>query len=163
MKTNSPDRGKARWGLAALLPALALAAGCTEQSGDLCGSQDWRAVGYTDGAQGDARYSRYGSCPGFDQRAWQAGYLDGLPNYCTEARIYRDARAGLSFPKICAPMEAQLAAAHAHGARYWDLTQEMWILERRSRDDFPFSRQLARSSQYEALRRERALYSRWPP
>ncbi|MEM8956885.1 MAG: DUF2799 domain-containing protein [Pseudomonadota bacterium] len=150
---------------AALCAAGLVLAGCKVPAPPDCTLSDWEAVGFADGAKatGAGPANGYAQCEGFDRALWEQGYLAGLANYCTDARIYRQARAGLSFPAVCAPREAELSRAYDHGRKYWELDQEMWRLRRRSRDDLFFGQRLSRSAQYDALRRERALYSRWPP
>lgn len=143
----------------------ACVAGCALGPSPDCGSGDWEAVGFADGASGSGSgpTDAYRACTGFDEAAWTDGYLSGLPNYCSDVRIYRQARSGLSFPAVCKPLEAQLATAHAHGRRYWELDLEMWRLRRRARDDMFAGQRIAKSARYNALSRERLLYSRWPP
>lgn len=82
---------------------------------------------------------------------------------CSEDRIYRQARAGLSFPAACAADRASLTPAYEHGRRYWELDYQMWLLRQRNRDDLFIGQRVRYRAEYDALRRERALYNRWPP
>lgn len=150
---------------AAALAAVFVLAGCSAPREPDCTLSDWTAVGFADGsaATGAGPTKAYAQCEGFNRALWEQGYVAGLANYCTEGRVYRQARTGLSFPAACRPLEAQLAAAYAHGRKYWEIDQEMWRLRRRARDDVFFGQRLSRSAQYDALRRERAQYARWPP
>ncbi|MCR9088736.1 MAG: DUF2799 domain-containing protein [Rhodobacteraceae bacterium] len=157
-------RPEAYLAAAAFAAALVLG-GCSNPPPVDCTTSDWEAVGFADGteATGSGPTKRYAQCETFDRALWEQGYVAGLANYCTEGRIYRQARAGLSFPAVCAPRETELSRAYAHGRKYWELDLEMWRLRRRARDDLFYGQRLSKSAQYDALRRERAQYSRWPP
>ena len=82
---------------------------------------------------------------------------------CTEERVYRQARSGLPFPAACVADRAALEQAYAFGRKYWELDREMWRLRRQARGDQVMGQRVSRSAEYNALRRERSKYTRWPP
>ena len=98
--------GNSRWPLIVLLGLLA--SGCASMGEDECRVADWRAIGYEDGARGNAAShlgqrreacAEYGVTPNF--AAYQQGRDDGLREYCTPASGYRVGRNGRSPTAVC--------------------------------------------------------------
>ena len=117
---------------AAIFITLALAglSGCATMSGDECVSSDWRAIGYSDGAQGYTgdRYSRHnkacakhGVTPDF--QAYQDGRTEGLRQFCQPSRGYQLGERGGAYHGVCSAdlepafLDAYRAGKHLHSLR----------------------------------------------
>ncbi len=118
--------------LATVLTILAFAglSGCATMSGDECATSDWRAIGYSDGAQGYTgdRYSRHnkacakhGVTPDF--QAYREGRKEGLRQFCQPSRGYQLGENGGTYNGVCSAdlepafLDAYRAGKHLHGLR----------------------------------------------
>lgn len=137
-----------------ILPAL-LVAGCAGgMSSEACLNADWRAIGFTDGAQGLAPAAltplqeRCSAKAGVraDERAYLAGRREGLSDYCSPANGFALGAQGDGRPNICPEaLSSRFAEAYRRGeelrrldlavrgaeAAISDIQRERWELRRR--------------------------------
>jgi hypothetical protein len=106
---------------AALLGALVLAS-CATLSQEQCEAGDWRAIGFSDGADGrpaDRISSHVEACSEFgiavDNAVYQTGRAEGLRVYCRLSHAERQGRSGERYFGVCEG-ELGVAFARVHGA-----------------------------------------------
>ncbi|WP_237067293.1 DUF2799 domain-containing protein [Microbulbifer guangxiensis] len=94
--------------IAVLAIIALLLGGCATMSEEECITADWHAIGYEDGAAGQAvamlgkrrqACADHGVQP--DANAYRAGRDEGLELYCTEMRGFRTGRAGGTYGGVC--------------------------------------------------------------
>ncbi len=120
-----------RFLLMGLSGALALS-GCTTLSREECLIGDWYGIGVQDGAAGYSleRLAEYRqACAEYrirpDRDAYRAGWEEGVRDYCTPQRGFREGRQGAFYAGICPP---QLEWAFL---REYRIGQELHEQERR--------------------------------
>lgn len=107
------------------LPALLLAAlaGCAGMGADECRTADWHAIGYEDGARGQAPEffgERRKDCAEHgitaDFAAYRAGRSEGLAHYCRPHNGYQLGTRGSRYAGICpAELEGPFLVAYDEG------------------------------------------------
>ena len=174
-----------------LLALFGLLSACAPISEDACRAGNWRGIGISDGTNGlpASTVGKYAeTCAEFgiapDLTAYQAGRAEGLKTYCTPDNAYQEGRQGDALRSVCpAAIAPQMQAAHRHGKRYHDITEDMDRIRERidNREqilDTNFSGTLTPAQQIEAasiraeirsldndlfrLRIKRRQYETWP-
>lgn len=119
------------WWRLALLAGLALLTGCATLSESECVRGDWFGIGLSDARSGH-RADRLGehqkACAkhgyGVDRPAYEAGYHEGLVDFCTPAQAFRSGRDGKNYPDQCPlPLSRSMRPA-------WELGSDVHALER---------------------------------
>lgn len=122
----------------AAVAALGLAS-CETMSAEECAAADWRAIGYSDGAQGSNRFSaRQESCArkgfGADLNAYLSGNAEGARFYCTPQRGFQRGLSGTGYAGFCPPdLDGAFSAAHADGLRAYQVTTALSAAENEQR------------------------------
>lgn len=119
--------------LLAGLAALALVASCATLSEEECLQGNWREIGQRDGQAGRtasfiAEHAKACEKAGVvpNQSLWEQGRQDGLPAYCTPAKVYSEGRSGRSLSPVCpAAQVATLQLANDRGWAWYRLTNEI--------------------------------------
>jgi hypothetical protein len=103
-----------------------------------CTQGDWQGIGVKDGLNGrsnDYIANHIKACGKHDiavnQSLWEKGRQVGLKTYCTPTSAYQTGRDGKSLKNVCPTANlSELQLAHAKGARYHDLTEDIRSLDR---------------------------------
>ena len=113
-------------GLCAITIGLAA---CSGMSQNECQLADWQAVGYEDGARGQATEAlgarrqacaKHGVTPDFS--AYQAGRHAGLQEYCQARRGFNEGRRGAQYSGVCpAGLEADFLDGYTEGRTLYQL------------------------------------------
>ncbi|UYQ71924.1 DUF2799 domain-containing protein [Pelagibacterium flavum] len=121
---------------AALLGALVLAS-CATLSQEQCEAGDWRAIGFSDGADGrpaDRLSSHVEACSEYgiavDNALYQSGRAEGLRVYCRLGNAERQGRAGESYFGVCeGELGVAFARVHQAGREVFNLQAEINSLD----------------------------------
>ncbi|MBK8537046.1 MAG: DUF2799 domain-containing protein [Candidatus Competibacteraceae bacterium] len=120
--------------LLGLSGALTLS-GCTTLSREDCLSGDWYAIGVQDGASGyslERLAEHRQACAEYrirpDREDYRAGWEDGIRDYCTPQRGFREGRQGASYAGVCPPQLEWIFL------REYRIGQELYEQERRIRE-----------------------------
>ncbi|MGY6548000.1 MAG: DUF2799 domain-containing protein [Roseinatronobacter sp.] len=100
---------------------LLLLGACASVSREECESGDWAAIGQRDGATGrvaEVQFERHQrACARVDvtpdRMAWQAGYAQGLRQFCTPLSGLAEGEAGRSYRGVC-PAEREAGFLRGH-------------------------------------------------
>lgn len=122
------------WILAAAASGAALALGsCATMSAEQCMAGDWSGQGYADGAAGltmsrlndhAEACAKHGVTP--DAAAYGAGREQGLVQYCTPERGFREGRTGSSYGGVCpSRLEADFMPAYRDGQIVHEVEQAL--------------------------------------
>ncbi len=121
--------------IASLFPLLLALGGCATLSQEQCVNEDWYDLGMRDGAAGyppEQLAEHRQACSEYrirpDREAYRAGWEEGIRNYCTPERGFREGRAGVSYAQICPP---RLERAFL---REYRIGRDLYEQERRIRD-----------------------------
>lgn len=125
---------------AACLGAVLLAAalgGCATLSEEQCLANDWKTVGYADGAAG---YSpsrllkhtdacmKHGVNP--DREAYLAGHAEGIVVFCTPRNGFQRGQSGYAYSQVCPPqLEPAFHAAYQDGRQIYLAAAEVRRLD----------------------------------
>lgn len=103
--------------------AVMLLGSCATMSAEQCQAGDWSGQGYADGASGltmsrlgehAEACAKHGIAP--DDAAYRAGREQGLIQYCTPDRGFREGRTGSSYAGVCPSyLEADFVPAYRDG------------------------------------------------
>ena len=115
-------------------PLLAICLhGCASLSETECRDENWYAVGFDDGYEGDpssrladhgAACAKYGITP--DAGQYEVGRRDGLVHYCTVTRGFEIGRSGLAYAGGCPPgADREFLRGLALGRRYYPIDQAL--------------------------------------
>lgn len=122
------------WSLAAAASgAVMLLGSCATMSAEQCQAGDWSGQGYTDGAAGltmsrlndhAEACAKHGVTP--DAAAYGAGREQGLIQYCTPDRGFREGRTGSSYAGVCPSyLEADFVPAYRDGQIVYQVDQAL--------------------------------------
>ncbi|WP_156389318.1 DUF2799 domain-containing protein [Brevundimonas sp. Root1423] len=122
------------WILAAAAGGVALALGsCATMSAEQCQAGDWSGQGYADGVAGLTMSRlgehaeacvKHGIAP--DDAAYRAGREQGLIQYCTPDRGFREGRTGSSYAGVCPSyLEADFMPAYQDGQIVYQVDQAL--------------------------------------
>jgi hypothetical protein len=110
----------------ALVLALAFS-GCATMSEEQCLANDWRTVGYADGANGYSQARllkhqdacmKHGVNP--DREAYLVGHRDGLTVFCTPRNGFIRGQNGYAYSKVCpAELDGAFQAAYQDGRQIY--------------------------------------------
>jgi len=112
-------------------------AGCATMSDDDCRYADWYLLGLEDGRDGrPAEYfqNRQRACfennIDVDADRWADGHAEGLSQFCTPMRGWREGRDGRSYRYACpSESERQFLPAFEAGERHYNVTSRLAELE----------------------------------
>jgi hypothetical protein len=120
--------------LRAAAPLLAICLhGCASLSESECRDENWYAIGFDDGYEGNeaSRLADHGeSCAKYaitpDAGQYEVGRRDGLAHYCTVTRGFEVGRSGLAYGGGCpAGADREFLRGHELGRRYYPLDQAL--------------------------------------
>jgi hypothetical protein len=122
------------WVLAAAAGgAVMLLGSCATMSAEQCQAGDWSGQGYTDGASGLTMSRlgehaeaciKHGIAP--DDAAYRAGREQGLIQYCTPDRGFREGRTGSAYAGVCPTyLEADFMPAYQDGQIVYQVDQAL--------------------------------------
>lgn len=147
--------------------AAVLLAGCASMSQDECLTADWYAIGYEDGASGQATTrigshreacAKHGITP--DLRDYQDGHDEGLLSFCTAQSGFNRARAGYQYSGICPPsLEPEFMDGYIAGRQIYTVNSELNTLESEQRSN---DNELRRLNQ-RLVEKEAALFAASTP
>jgi hypothetical protein len=101
-----------------------------------CEATDWRSVGFIHGSDGGAKSdfedlstacAKTGVVSDF--AAYEAGYEEGLAEYCTPDGVYRTAREGTPYLGQCPEPDEAFLEALEHGQAYYRIAKEIRRIE----------------------------------
>lgn len=139
MPVNTTIPRRPRFGSASALLALAglalLQVGCATLSESECSRGNWFRIGAEDARSGhrsDRLAEHRKACAkhgyGVDDPAYEAGYHEGLVDFCTPAQAFRSGRDGKNYPDQC---PVSLSRSMQPG---WLLGSDVHALERELED-----------------------------
>jgi len=117
--------------IAGILSLIALFAlgGCAGMSADECALSDWRTIGFEDGSMGYTAdrvgshrksCAKHGVAPDFD--AYQAGWREGVRQFCQPSRGFNVGASGARYNGICpSDMEPEFVDAYNAGHKLYSL------------------------------------------
>lgn len=122
------------WFLAAAAGgAVMLLGSCATMSAEQCQAGDWSGQGYADGVAGltmsrlndhAEACAKHGVTP--DAAAYGAGREQGLVQYCTPERGFREGRTGVSYVGVCPSyLEADFMPAYQDGRLVYEVDQAL--------------------------------------
>jgi hypothetical protein len=115
-------------GLISILALLALS-GCAGMSAEECAVSDWRTIGFEDGSMGYTAdrvgshrkaCAKHGVAPDFD--AYQAGWHEGVRQFCQPSRGFNVGASGARYNGVCpSDMEPEFVDAYNAGHKLYNL------------------------------------------
>jgi hypothetical protein len=111
--------------------------GCASLSESECRDQDWYAIGFDDGYDGDPASQLAGhgeACAKYsitpDARQYEVGRRDGLVHYCTVTRGFEIGRDGYAYRGGCPPgSDHEFRRGHELGRRFHAVDQALVRVE----------------------------------
>jgi hypothetical protein len=115
-------------GLISILALLTLS-GCAGMSAEECAVSDWRTIGFEDGSMGYTAdrvgnhrkaCAKHGVAPDFD--AYQAGWREGVRQFCQPSRGFNVGASGARYNGVCpSDMEPEFVDAYNTGHKLYSL------------------------------------------
>lgn len=117
--------------IAGLISIIALlgVSGCASMSADECAMSDWRTIGFEDGALGYTAdrlgshrkaCAKHGVAPDFE--AYQAGWREGVRQFCQPSRGFNLGASGARYNGVCpSDMEPDFVDAYNSGHKLYNL------------------------------------------
>lgn len=126
----------------AIVMTMLLLSGCASMSPEECATADWRALGYSDGANGNtleraARRGRECAKHGFqmDHVAYNEGREQGLESYCTTVRAYSLGESGEKYNGVCVNhSESEFLAAYKSGFELYRFSAAVELAKKHLRE-----------------------------